>query len=123
MRFPIFYYYISAFIKASDKSLNNPTTKFREGDKKMKVRFGAEQLLSLAKAPGTRVASTPFNPDIVYVGRLAFPRGKVPEPLKGYVGQTGPVAKKCKGKTGHAFVECLVKQAKEMGITKLAKTV
>ena len=91
----------------------------------MKVRFGAEQLLSLAKAPGTRVSSTPFNPDIVYVGRLAFPRGKgkIPAPLKDYVGQTGPVARKCKGKTGHAFVECLVNQAKEMGITKLAKTV
>jgi hypothetical protein len=98
-------------------------TKFREGDKKMKVRLGAEQLLALAKAEGTRVASTPFNPDIVYVGRLAFPRGKVPKPLEGYAGQTGPVAKKCKGKKGHAFVECLVNQAREMGIKKLEKTV
>jgi hypothetical protein len=89
----------------------------------VKVRFGAEQLMSLAKAPGTRVASTPFNPDIVYIGNLAFSRGKVPEPLKSYVGQTGPVAKKCKGKTGRAFVACLVNQAREMGITKLAKAV
>ena len=65
-----------------------------------------------------RVASTPFAPGKVYIGALAFGRGEVPAPLKGYVGQTGKVAAKCKGRKGYAFVACLREQAKEMGITK-----
>jgi len=89
----------------------------------VKVRFGAEQLLRLATAKGTRVASTPFNPDIVYIGRLAFHRGKIPEPLKKYVGQMAPGARACKGKTGYGFVECLKEQAIKLGIKKLAKVV
>ncbi len=84
----------------------------------MKVRMGAEQLLAIAKSEGLRVASTPFNPEIVYIGALAWKRGAVPEPLKSYVGQTGKVAAACKGRSGYAFVACLREKAKEMGIKK-----
>jgi hypothetical protein len=87
----------------------------------MKVILSADQLMQIAKSPGQRVASTPFSPGKVYVGDLPFARGKVPEHLKEYVGQTGPVARKCKGKRGYSFVACLESQAREMGITKLGK--
>jgi hypothetical protein len=86
----------------------------------MKVRLGADQLLAIAKSPNLRVASTPFAPDKIYIGALRWGRGKVPEPLKGYVGQTGKVAAACKGQRGFAFVSCLKNKAKEMGITKKA---
>lgn len=86
----------------------------------MKIRVSADELLQMASSPATRVFSTPFAPGKVIIGSLAFGRGKVPEPLKGYVGQTAKVAKACKGKRGYAFVVCLREQAKKMGITKKA---
>jgi hypothetical protein len=75
-------------------------------------------LYQLASHPGLRVASTPFAPGKVYIGRLAFGRGAVPKPLVKYVGQVGKVATACAGQRGYAFVECLRAKAKEMGIRK-----
>jgi len=84
----------------------------------MKINLSGEQLYELSKHPALRVASTPFAPGKVYVGALAYSRGKVPEPLERFTGQMREVSRKCKGKKGYAFVVCLRTQAKEMGITK-----
>jgi hypothetical protein len=84
----------------------------------VKVRLSAEELYQLASSPGFRVASTPFAPGKVYIGRLAFSRGKVPEHLAAYVGQVGKVAHACKDQRGYAFVACLKSQAEKMGIKK-----
>jgi hypothetical protein len=84
----------------------------------VKVRLSGEELYQLASHPGLRVASTPFAPGKIYIGRLAFGRGAVPKPLTGYVGQVGKVAAACKGQRGYAFVACLKSKAEEMGIKK-----
>ena len=84
----------------------------------VKIRLSGEELYQLASHPGLRVASTPFAPGTVYIGRLAFGRGPIPKPLTSYVGQVGKVATACKGQRGYAFVECLKSQAEKMGIKK-----
>lgn len=84
----------------------------------MKINVSFQDLVDANKTKNIRVYSTPFAPGKVVSGYLAFERGKVPAPLKTYVGQTGKVAKACKGKRGYAFVVCLREKAKEMGITK-----
>jgi hypothetical protein len=89
----------------------------------MKIGITAEQLMKLAESPGTRVAYTPFSPEKLYIGRLAFPRGKIPAHLVKYKGQAAPVAKACAGRRGYDFVRCEREQAKKLGITKLAKTI
>lgn len=84
----------------------------------VKIRLSGEELYQLASHPGLRVASTPFAPGKVYIGRLAFARGAVPKPLAPYVGQVGKVAAACKEQRGYAFVACLKSQAEKMGIKK-----
>jgi hypothetical protein len=44
------------------------------------------------------ISRTPFNPDIVVLKRPSFPKGEVPEHLKGRLIKSG----ECKGRTGTA---------------------
>ena len=65
-----------------------------------------------------RAYGHPFAEGKIIVGRLAFPRGKMPKHLEPYKGQVAKVAQKCKGKRGKEFVRCLIVESAKMGITR-----
>jgi len=59
----------------------------------------AKVYANLAQLMASREMSlsyTPFNPDVVVIKRASFPKGKVPDHLKGYLIKSG----ECSGRTG-----------------------